>query len=402
MKINVAVIFGGKSTEHEVSIISALQAIENLDKNNYEIYPIYMSKKNEFYYDKTLLLDANNYKNINNLLTKSKKVYLCLDKNKTYLKLLNKNFVFNDVVAMIDVALPVVHGTNVEDGNLQGYLHTVNLPIAGCDCLSSGIGMDKYVMKQLLKQEGLPVVEGIRIDINDYKNLDSTIERIENKFKYPVIVKPINLGSSIGISKASDREKLIDSLDLAFSFSNFVIVEKAIVNLREINCSVLGDKFDCETSVLEEPFGNDEILSFKDKYMSNSKTGSKVSNNKFGAKLPNNNQGTKSSGMASLTRQVPANVDKNIEEKIKQYAIKTFKTIGCSGVVRIDFMIDKEDNSIYVNEINTIPGSLSYYLWDKQGLTYTQLLDRLIKIAIDNKRREDNLQFAFDSNILGG
>ena len=401
MKIKIAVLYGGKSTEHEVSIISALQAIENMDKNKYDIYPIYISKNNEFYYDNILYHNLSNYKQIDKLLNKLEKVYFSIDNNKTYLKLVNKKFLSNDIISVIDVAFPIVHGTNVEDGNLQGYLHTVNLPIAGCDCLSSAIGMDKYIMKQLLKQEGLPVLDAIRININEYIDKNNVLEMIEKKFNYPVIIKPINLGSSIGISKAINREKLIESLDLAFTFSNFVLIEKAIVNLREINCSVLGDKFSCETSVLEEPFGNDEILSFQDKYLSNAK-GNTKNGLKVNNKLNNINNGTKSSGMASLTRKVPAELDNNTEEEIKNYAKKVFSALGCSGVVRIDFMIDKNDNKVYVNEINTIPGSLSYYLWDKTGMSYTQLLDKLIKIAIDNKRREDNLHFVFNSNILGG
>ena len=393
MKISIAVLFGGKSTEHEISIISALQAIENLDKEKYDIYPIYISKNNEFYYDKELLLDIKNFKNLNSLFQKITKVCFVREGNNIYLKSLKSKLFSNNNIAKIEVAFPIVHGTNVEDGNLQGYLRTLGLPYAESDCISSALGMDKYLMKQILKSENIPVLDAIKLVMDDYKRLDETINMLENKLPYPMIVKPVNLGSSIGISKAKDREKLKDALALAFSFSEKVLVEKAIVNLREINCAVLGDRYEQRASALEEPFGKDEILSFADKYMSG---GSKKSGSKtVGAKSSDQSQ-----GMASLQRKIPAEVDKETETKIKDYAMKTFKALGCSGVARVDLMIDKDNNDIYVNEINTIPGSLSYYLWDVCGISYKALLDKIIKIAIDNNRREEMLNFTFESNVL--
>ena len=422
MKISIAVLFGGKSTEHEISIISALQAIENMDKEKYNIYPIYISKNNEFYYDKELLYDIKNYKNMSTLLQKLTKVCLVREDSSVYIKSLKTKLFSNNNIAKVDVAFPIVHGTNVEDGNLQGYLKTLGLAYAESDCISSALGMDKYLMKQILKSENIPVLEAIKIDMSDYKKLDDTINMLESNISYPMIVKPINLGSSIGISKAKDREKLKDALSLAFSFSEIVLVERAIVNLREINCAVLGDKYEQRASALEEPFGKDEILSFQDKYMSGgSKKTCKVGVNSSNVGANSNNvvansqnvgakqcepeqNGTKfansSQGMASLQRQIPANVDKDTEVKIKNYAMRTFKALGCSGVARIDLMIDKDSNDIYVNEINTIPGSLSYYLWDAEGISYKALLDRIIKIAIDNKRRDEMLNFTFDSNVL--
>lgn len=399
MKINLAVIFGGKSTEHDVSIISALQAIENLDKEKYEIIPIFIDKSGDFYYHKTLLFDSKNFRNEKSLVKSCDKISFVKNADKVTINKINKNILSNGIISNVDIVLPVVHGTNVEDGNLQGYLHTLGLPFVGCDTLSSSIGMDKYVMKQFLQAEALPVINGFRFDINDYKNIDKLIGIIEEKLNYPVIIKPVNLGSSIGISKADNRKKLKESLDLAFSFANQVIVEKAIVNMRELNCAVLGDRFDCMPSAVEEPFGNDEILSFQDKYMSgskSSKSGSKIS---FSGSKSDNTAGAKS-GMASLKRQVPANINAELENTVKELAMKAFKTIGCSGVARIDFIYDKNDNKIYINEINTIPGSLSYYLYTPIGIEYKDLLDKLIKIALDNHRREANLQFSFESSLL--
>lgn len=393
MKLNIAVVFGGKSTEHEVSVISALQAIENIDKEKYNVIAIYMDKKGDFYFSKdNLLINSNNYKNLNSLLAKCTNVYFVKDKNHTYVREVNSGLFGSKLNQLVDVVFPIVHGTNVEDGNLQGYFHTLNIPIVGPDTLSSAVSMDKYVMKEYCKAIGVPVIDALRFDKNDYKDVDKLVNKVKEETGLPVIVKPVNLGSSIGIKKASDETGLKDALELAFSFSDIILIEKAITNLREINCAVLGDKFDAECSALEEPFGNDEILSFADKYMSGSK-GTKGS--KVGAK----SVGTKS-GMASLSRKVPADLDDVTSNEIKTYAKKIFKYIGCSGVARIDFIIDRDTNKVYANEINSIPGSLSFYLFKPLGIEYRDLLDKLINIAIDNFKAKERLNFSFDSNLL--
>ena len=405
MKLNVAVVFGGKSTEHDISIISALQAIENMDKEKYNIIPVYIDKKGDFYYSEDdKLFKMENYKNQNSLVKSCKNISFVKIKNKTYIR--NNNIgIFSDKIdQIVDVALLIVHGTNVEDGNLQGYFHTLNLPFVGCDVLASAVSMDKYVMKEYWKAIGIPVIDGIRFDKNEFKNVNLIVDKVEKELKYPVIVKPVNLGSSIGIKKASDKDSLIAALELAFSFTDIILVEKAITNMREINCAVIGNKFDCETSVLEEPFGNDEILSFADKYMSGggvkgakgAKVGMKKGN--VGAKT-GNSSGAKS-GMASLKRKIPAELEENIANKIREYAIKAFKYMGCSGVARIDFIIDKDNGNIYANEINAIPGSLSYYLFEPIGIKFSELLDKLINIAIDNYKREERLNYTFESSVI--
>ena len=406
MRLNIAVVFGGKSTEHEVSVISALQAIENIDKEKYNIIAIYMDKKGDFYFSKdNLLIDSKNYKNINSLLSRCSNVYFVKDKNHTYVREVNAKIFGSKLNQLIDVAFPIVHGTNVEDGNLQGYFHTLNLPIVGPDTLSAALSMDKFVMKEYCKAIGVPVIDALRFDRRDFKNVDEIVKRVKAEIGFPVIVKPINLGSSIGIKKAKDEIGLKEAFELAFSFSDIILVEKAITNLREINCAVLGDKFESECSALEEPFGNDEILSFADKYMSGGKgtkgskvvgAGSKV--NYEGDKLAGST-GTKG-GMAGLSRKVPADIDEKKAEEIRKYAKMIFKYLGCSGVSRIDFIIDKDTDKVYANEINSIPGSLSFYLFKPLGMEYKSLLDRLISIAIENYKNEERLSFSFDNNLL--
>ena len=209
---------------------------------------------------------------------------------------------------------------------------------------------------------------------------------MEKKFAYPVIVKPVNLGSSVGISVAHDKENLEKSLAEALKYADTVIVERAIVNLREINCSVVGDAAEAQASECEEPFMCDEILSYKDKYMSSS--GAKGA--KSGA----------SKGMASLQRKVPADISPENRERIRTMAVESFKWLGCCGVSRIDFMIDADTNELFINEFNTIPGSLSFYLWKPLGVSYTQLLDKLISLAFKRQRETADITFSFDTNIL--
>lgn len=384
MKIKVGVFFGGKSVEHEVSIITAIQAIENMDKDKYDIVPIYITKDNKMYCG-DLIGDISNYKDIDNLLKNSIQIILAQKDNKVVLLRCDKKIYQNDVYDYIDIAFPIVHGTNVEDGTLQGFLKMFNLPYVGCDVISSSVGMDKYVCKCVLKDNDIPILECRCISAKDYnEDSDNTIKEIETKFSYPVIVKPINLGSSVGIKIAKNQEELKDAIENAFAYSRKVLVERAIKNLKEINCSVVGDYEFAKASECEEPVKTDEILSYKDKYISGGK--------KTGAMKSMN---------ASVLR-LPANIDKNVKERIQELALKTFDVLGCSGVIRIDFMIDNDTNEIFVNEVNTIPGSLSFHLWKATDLNYTKLLDELIDLALKRNREEKNITYSFDSNILSG
>ncbi|MDD6395286.1 MAG: D-alanine--D-alanine ligase [Firmicutes bacterium] len=381
MKINLAVLFGGKSVEHEISVISALQAIRNLNAEKYEIYPIYITKKNEFYYGDELK-DINEFRNIPELLGKCERVNFVTEGSRTYIAPYAQKMFGKKLIAPIDVAFPIVHGTNVEDGALQGFLKTFNLPFVGCDVLPSAICMDKYVAKVLLRECGIPVLDGLRFTQSDYSDLGSIVSRVEEKFGYPVIVKPVNLGSSVGISKAENTAELEAALSDAYTYADKVLVEPAVVNLKEINCSVIGDSEYAEASECEEPVASDKILSYSDKYLDNSK------------------QGGGSKGMASLKRKIPADIPADVKEKIQKCAVDAFKYLDCNGVVRIDFLMDSKTNEFWLNEINAIPGSLSFYLWEPVGVKYTELLDKMIALALKRQRQVEDITFSFDTNIL--
>lgn len=382
MKTNVAVFFGCRSVEHEVSIISAVQAMRSMNRDKYDIIPIYVTKDGEMY-TSDALFKIEEYRDLPSLLKKSEPVTLVRTDGGVVMRYLKNGIFSKHKDRVIDVAFPIVHGTNCEDGTVQGYFEYLGLPYVGCDIVSSALGMDKSAFKDVMKNAGIPVLDCINIRAREYSDdREGCINRIKEKVGFPLIVKPVNLGSSVGITKVNDIDGLDDALTLAFSFSERVLVEHAIENLREINCSVLGDADRCEASVCEEPFMHDEILSYEDKYMGNSKSGSK--------------------GMASLGRKIPADLPKEKSEEIRELSCKIFKAIGASGVVRIDFMIDTASDRVYANEINTIPGSLAFYLWEATGLKYSDMLDRLIELAFRRARNRDNLTFAINTNILSG
>ena len=380
MKIKVAMLFGGKSVEHEVSVISGIQAFLSMDIEKYDITPVYMTKNNEMYVgDDIGKIDS--YKDIDGLLKRSQRVIFVNEGDKVSLVSYPKKIFGKNLSIDIDVAFPVVHGTNVEDGALQGYLKTVGLPFVGCDVTASAIGMDKYIQKAVLRSTDVPVLEAQLYTLSEYAEFDNILNDVEMKIGYPVIVKPVNLGSSVGISVAKNRLELSNAIDDAFHYATKILVEHAITNLREINCSVLGDDNDAVASECEEPFHTNDILSYEDKYVSNAKGG--------GAK-----------GMASVSRKIPADLSPDKREEVRTLAVKAFKALGCNGVSRIDFMIDEDDGKLYFNEINTIPGSLAFYLWESVGVPYKELLDRMVQLALKRVRTERNLTFTFDTNIL--
>ena len=413
MKIRVAVIFGGKSTEHEISIISAIQAIHAFDTDKYEIIPVYMTKDSVCYAGEGVGDIASYQKDIKELLSKAVQVDFEKDGDRVFLMRHERKLFGSNIFSEIDVAFPIVHGTNVEDGTLAGFLLTLGLAVVGPDVLSSAIGMDKYIMKAVLRESGVPFLDCLIFNVKDSENMAAIRTSVEEKFGYPVIVKPVNLGSSIGISKADTGEELMEALELAFTFADRVLIEKAIINLKEVNCAVLGDYEEAIASECESPIVNTgEVLDFDKKYMNNggskSAKGSKPVNAKCGntGLTPSKMQGTgaaKGSGMASLSRELPANISAEKREEIRELSLKAFKALGLSGVTRIDFMLDMDDNErVYLNEVNTIPGSLAFYLWEAAGIPYKELLDRLVKLALKAQREKNKKIYTFDTNVLAG
>ncbi len=387
MKTNIAVFFGCMSVEHEVSIISAVQAMRSINRDRYDVTPIYVSKDG-IMRTGDALFEIENYRDLPALYKKCEKVTLLRAENAVVVRFLDNGLFKKNKDIPVDLAFPIVHGTNCEDGTMAGFFEFLSLPYISCDVLSAALGMDKAAFKDVLKNANLPVLDYITIRSREYRlNSEEITAKIEAQIGFPLIVKPVNLGSSVGISKVKTKEELASALDLAFSFADRILLEKAVENLREINCSVLGDADDCKASVCEEPFMNDEILSYEDKYMG----GSKGSGKSGGSK-----------GMASLSRKIPADISEEKSNEIRELSCKIFKALGCSGVVRIDYLMDSKTGEVFANEINTIPGSLAFYLWEATGLKYTDMLDKLVEIAFRRQRNRENLTFTIETNILSG
>ncbi|MBP3894946.1 MAG: D-alanine--D-alanine ligase [Mogibacterium sp.] len=393
MKIRIAMLWGGKTVEHEVSVISGIQALMAMDTEKYECIPVYMTKDNDMYIgSKVGQIEA--YRDIPELLKESTRVVMINDDGRFKLvQYPNKAFGGMQPVEF-DMAFPVVHGTNVEDGALQGYLKTIGVPFVGPDVTSSAISMDKYITKAVLKEAGVPVLDAKVYTLADYSETETMLDDIEKVVGYPVIVKPVNLGSSVGIGVAKDRNELIEVVDDAFMYATRVMAEHAISNLKEINCAVLGDENEAIASECEEPLGSGQILSYEDKYVSGGGGKSGAAKGAAGSK------GSAGSGMANLSRKIPADISAEKREEIRELAVKSFKALGCNGVSRIDFMIDMDNDELYFNEINPIPGSLSFYLWEPAGVPYTELLDRMVQLALARARSEEAITYKFDTNIL--
>ena len=364
MKTNIAVFFGCRSVEHEASIISAVQAMRAVDRGKYDVTPVYVTKDGEMYTGDALFT-IENYRDLPALLRECEPVLFARRDGGVWMIYENNRVFSKKKPVKTDIAFPIVHGTNCEDGTAAGYFEYLGLPYIGCDILSSAVGMDKAVFKDVLKSAGLPVLDCVVFRARDYSdNRDAVISEISEKIGFPLIIKPVNLGSSVGITKVNSADDLDVAIALAASFTGRILAERAVTSLREINCSVLGDADRCEASVCEEPFMHDEILSYEDKYLSNSKGGA--------------------------------------SKEIKKLACDVFRAVGASGVVRIDFLMDTETGKVYANEINTIPGSLAFYLWEASGLKYTDMIDRLADIAFKRQRERENLTFTIDTNILSG
>ncbi|MBC8536553.1 D-alanine--D-alanine ligase family protein [Feifania hominis] len=378
MSIHVGVFFGGATVEHEISVISAVQAMHSFAGDKYHLVPVYIAKDGNMYTGDALF-EIDNYRDTAKLTAQCTHVYPVKKGGEVVLTRCEPKLFGKPDVERIDIAFPIMHGTNGEDGTVSGFFELLGLPYVGCDVLSAAIGMDKAVQKDVLRAAGVPVLPAVSFYARDFAaGREEHIERIEAALEYPLIVKPANLGSSVGIKKAKDRAELLAAVDLASSFAVKIVVEHAIENLKEINCSCLGDYASAQASALEEPVAADEILSYADKYMAG---GSK--------------------GMSAATRKLPAELSGELTESIREIAVQTFRALGCNGVVRIDFLLDRDDGDrVYVNEVNTIPGSLAFYLWEAAGKPYAQLLDEMIELGFKRSRERAALTFTYDENIF--
>lgn len=376
MKRKIGLFFGSRSVEHEISIITAMQILSAIDKEKYEVIPIYISKIGEFFTG-DYLKDIKNFKNLS-LIPKNTHKIIDLKLNSNNKLIFELESIFNKKLE-IDVAFSTIHGTYGEDGKIQGVFEMLNIPYVGADVTSSALGMDKVLMKKIFKANNLPIVNYYWIKRNEWeKRKDFVVKTVEEKIKYPMFIKPANLGSSIGITKAYDRESLIQGVEIAKYYDRKIIFEESIENLKEINCSVLGND-EPIASVCEEVKSNKAFLDYESKY--------KI--------IPDKEQIIKKFGHI-----IPAKISEDKSKEIQELAIKAFKAIDCKGIARIDFLMDNNSEKIYVNEINTMPGAISFYLWEASGIPFTNLIDNLINLAIEIYEDKNKNITSIDTDVL--
>ena len=381
---NIAVFFGGKSVEHDVSIVTALQLIENMDKQKYNAVPIYITRDGDWYTGEKLK-QVKTFEAFDKADPQLTRCYLPANTRARQLfrfetgkqKLFGKKE--DPVICTIDAAIPAMHGLHGEDGTLQGLLELAEVPYTSCGVLGSAAGMDKILMKAAFAGGGLPVLPYIYFDRGALpEEAQKIAEWAESRLQYPMFVKPANLGSSIGISKAKNREELLRAMEVASHYDRRILVEQGVDKPVEINCSAMGFGGSVQASVCEMPVTWEDFLTYDEKYMRGGK----------------NAKG----GMQSLARQIPAPISEELTEQIRACTVKAFKLLDCKGVVRIDYILDGE--TLYINEINTIPGSFAFYLWEPMGVSYAQLIDRMLALAFEACEDAKQNDYAFRSDIV--
>jgi len=383
MKTNLGVIFGSRTCEHDVSIITGLQAAMAADPMQYDVTRIYISREGDWYMgeklsDMTFFLnfDASQVTHVLPVGEKGKLLLLEYPTEKKKLFGGGRN-----VLATIDVALPAMHGVNGEDGTLQGMLELMNVPYTSAGVMGCSVGMDKITMKQLFRGCGFPVLPDTWAERAEWEaDREAVVARAEAKVGYPMFVKPANLGSSIGISRADDRDGLIRAMDVAAAYDRRILIEKGITQIEEINCSAMGYAGDVRVSETEMPvrWDDKELLDFSEKYL----------------------RGQGGKGMSALKRQIPAPASAEKIAEIRRLTAEVFREMDCRGVVRIDYIIDKAEDKLYLGEINVIPGSLAFYLWEPVGVSFSQLIDDMVADALRAWADRNRSVFSYNSNIL--
>lgn len=395
--LNIGIVFGGVSPEHEVSIITAMQVAAALDTSRYRPIPVYLAKDGNSYTGPNLF-NVEVYKDLETLMLIAQQVHLQAgERGQVELVASVPKGWFGQQLQRVslDVMFLALHGGEGENGAMQGICEMYDVPYTGSGVLGSALGMDKVLSKIVCKAQDVPVVDFITIRDAKWANREEEwLDKCEAALGYPVVVKPARLGSSIGISKASDRQQLDAAIEDALRYDEKIIVEHAVQQLREINCSVLGDPDEAIASVLEQPLTGEELLTYEEKYMrGGGGEGAKVS----GAKGA---EGSSSSGMASLDRKIPAPISDEKTREIQALAVRIFQLFECAGLARIDFMIDDATGQVYFNEINTIPGSFAFYLWKPSGIPFQELTHRLIDIARQQNKKKSKRLRTYDVNLL--
>ena len=353
--MKIAILYGGKSAEHEISILSANNVFKNLDKEKYEPVLIKIDRSGKWFTDRSMI-ENNDFAKIDNLSDFDPKDELLLNPGD------DKPFVLdNELGFTVSAVYPVLHGPNGEDGSVQGLLKILNLPFVGPGVLGSAVGMDKEIMKRLLREAGIKIGDYLVARYGKYPDFIT----IKTTLGLPVYIKPANMGSSVGISRVSDESQYEKAIELAYQFDTKLVIE-ANIDGREVECAILGNE-NPKASVPGEVAATKEFYDYEAKYLDDK----------------------------GYEIKIPADLDKDVENRVREIAVKTFQVLECEGLSRVDVFVTR-DNDILVNEINTLPGftSISMYpmLWRESGIDYTELITKLIDFAISRFKRDESLK----------
>jgi D-alanine-D-alanine ligase len=377
-RLTVGVIFGSRSVEHDVSIVTAHQVMRALDSKRYEVVPIYITRDGGWLVGDPLR-DIKNFQNdrVGEMLGIKEAV---LSPNTGYKGVIAppvSGMLGRSSLQKLDLVFPVVHGAHGEDGTLQGLCELADLPYAGCGVMASAIAVDKPMTKTVMQANGIPVLDGMVVTRQQLvADREAVLDRIEAQFGYPLFVKPASLGSSIGIARVSDRDMLGNHLDVAANFDRRILVEAAAEGAIEINCAVLGIGDDLRASVCEQPISFEEFLTYEEKYM------------------------REGGGMKGAERKIPAPISDELTAQIQQATIDAFRAIGGHGTARVDYLVNESTGEYFVNEINTMPGSLAFYLWEPEGLSPQNLVDELIRIAQEAYAQKRQTRYNYKTGLV--
>lgn len=373
MKLNVGVIFGGKSVEHEVSIITAIQSMEHINKEKYEVIPIYITKDLEWYTGGCLKY-IDTFKDFDLIKRYAKKVNLV---NKEGRYILQKANLIKKEICELHLAFPIVHGSNIEDGSIQGYLNLIGIPYVGSSIYSSVMAQDKVFMKQVLQANNIPVTKYVWFIERFYRNKKEELFKQIDELKYPLIIKPATLGSSVGIEMITQKEEIDSTIERAFKFDSKVVIEEKIEDLIEYNCAVLLTENGNITSEIEEVKSSKSILEYGDKFLTDD-----------------------SLEDSSIKRTCPAVISEKLRKEIETYSLAVFKLLNMRGTARIDFLFDNKTKKLYVDEVNSIPWCFSHHLWESRNISYQELLDIMLKDAISWEVKHQQMTLTLDSDII--
>lgn len=373
MKLNVGIIFGGKSVEHEASILTAIQAMEHIDKEKYEVIPIYVTKDLTWYTGGCLKF-IETFKDFDLIRRYAKRVVL-INKDGRYV--LQKLGIIKSEVASLHLAFPIVHGANMEDGSIQGYLNLIGIPYVGSSIYSSVMAQDKVFTKQVLLANHIPVTKFVWFGERFYRNKKEELFRQIDELKYPLIIKPATLGSSIGVEMITQKEEIDSTIERTFKFDSKVIIEEKIEDLTEYNIAVLLTENGNITSEIEEIRLNKDNLEYGDKFL-------------VGDALADSN----------IKRVCPAVIGEKLKCDIETYALAIFKMLNMRGTARIDFLYDNKNKKLYVDEVNSIPWCFAHHLWEARNLSYQELLNIMLKDAVRGEVMRQGMVQTIDEDII--